>query len=183
MAELLHSPEKLSRAQAELDQVIRKGNLVDESYITCLPYLQAIIKETLRLHPTLPLIPRKSGEELEISGVTVPEGAQVFVNVWAIGRDGTLWEDPNAFMPERFLGSEIDVKGQSFELIPFGGGRRICPGLLLALRMLHMMLGSLLNCFNWKLEGGIEPDEMNMDDKFGLTLQKGQPLRAVPTLV
>ncbi|KAI6702235.1 hypothetical protein NL676_011371 [Syzygium grande] len=77
----------------------------------------------------------------------------------------------------------MDVKGQSFELIPFGGGRRVCPGLPLALRMLHMMLGSLLNCFNWKHEGGIEPEDMNMDDKFGLTLQKDQPLRAVPTLV
>ncbi|KAL3743162.1 hypothetical protein ACJRO7_018460 [Eucalyptus globulus] len=165
MAELLHSPEKLSKAQAELDQVIGNGNLVDELDIARLPYLQAIVKETFRF------------------GVTVPEGAQVFVNVWAIGRDGTLWKDPNAFMPERFLGSEIDVKGQSFELIPFGGGRRICPGLPLALRMLHLMLGSLLNCFNWKLEGGIEPEDMNMDDKFGLTLQKDQPLRAVPTLM
>ncbi|XP_056174177.1 geraniol 8-hydroxylase-like [Syzygium oleosum] len=184
MAELLHNPDKLSRAQTELDQVIGKGNLVDESNIARLPYLQAIVKETFRLHPTVPLLlPRKSGAELEIGGVTVPEGAQVFVNVWAIGRDGTLWEDPNAFMPERFLGSEMDVKGQSFELIPFGGGRRVCPGLPLALRMLHMMLGSLLNCFNWKHEGGIEPEDMNMDDKFGLTLQKDQPLRAVPTLV
>ncbi|KAF8032913.1 hypothetical protein BT93_D1717 [Corymbia citriodora subsp. variegata] len=184
MAELLRSPEKLSRVQAELDQVIGKGNLIDELDVTRLPYLQAIVKETFRLHPAIPLLlPRKSAVELEISGVTIPKGAQVFINLWVIGRDGTLWENPNAFMPERFLGSEIGVKGQSFELIPFGGGRRICPGLPLALRMLHMMLGSLLNCFNWKLEGGIEPDEMNMDEKYGLALQKSQPLRAVPTLV
>ncbi|KAF7848067.1 hypothetical protein BT93_L2328 [Corymbia citriodora subsp. variegata] len=158
MAELLNSPEKLSRVQVELDQVIGNSNLVDESDMACLPYLQAIVKETFRLHPPIPLLlPRKSGAELEISGVTVPEGTQVFINVWAIGRDGTLWEDLNAFMPERFLVSQINVKGQSFELIPFGGGWRICPSLPLALRMLHMMLGSLLNCFNWKLEGGIEP--------------------------
>ncbi|XP_030469335.2 geraniol 8-hydroxylase-like [Syzygium oleosum] len=184
MAELLHSPEKLSRAQAELDQVIGKGNLVDELDVTRLPYLQAIVKETFRLHPPAPLLlPRKSAADLEISGLTIPKGAQVFVNVWAIGRDGALWEDPNAFIPERFLGSEMDVKGQSFELIPFGGGRRICPGLPLAMRMVHMMLGSLLNCFYWKHEVGIQPEDMNMDDKFGLTLQKDQPLRAVRTLV
>ncbi|KAK9983673.1 hypothetical protein SO802_033198 [Lithocarpus litseifolius] len=158
MAELLHNPEALSTAKAELEQVIGKGNSVQESDIPRLPYLQAIVKETLRLHPAVPfLLPRKAQVDVEISGYIIPKGAQVLVNAWAIGRDRRSWDNAKSFMPERFLGSEIDVKGLNFELIPFGGGRRTCPGLLLAIRMLHLMLGSLVQAFNWKLEDGVKP--------------------------
>ncbi|KAL6280212.1 hypothetical protein ACE6H2_017093 [Prunus campanulata] len=181
MAELLHNPEVLSKAQLELEQVIGKGNPVEESDIARLPYLQAIVKETFRLHPAVPLLlPRKAGADVVIKGFTVPKGAQVLVNTWAIGRDPSLWDEPNSFKPERFLGSEIDVKGRNFELIPFGAGRRVCPGLPLAMRMLHLMLGSLIHSFDWKLEDGITPENMNMDDKFGITLEMAQSLRAVP---
>ncbi|KAM5569766.1 geraniol 8-hydroxylase-like [Rosa sericea] len=183
MAELLCNPEVLSKAQAELKQVIGKGKLVEESDIVRLPYLQAIIKETFRLHPTIPfLLPRKAGANIEIGGYIIPKNAQVLINVWAIGRDPLIWENPSLFKPERFLGLEdqIDVTGRNFELIPFGGGRRICPGLPLAMRMLPLMLGSLLNCFDWKLEDGVVPETINMEEKFGITLQKAQPLRAVP---
>ncbi|KAL2532409.1 Cytochrome [Abeliophyllum distichum] len=85
------------------------------------------------------------------------------------------------FKPERFMESEMDVRGRDFELIPFGAGRRICPGLPLAIRMVPVMLGSLFNSFDWKLEGGIAPKELDMEEKFGITLQKAHPLRAVPT--
>ncbi|CAN6548732.1 unnamed protein product [Malus baccata var. baccata] len=181
MAELLRNPKKLLKAQEELDQVIGKGKLVEESGIAGLPYLQAIIKETFRLHPPVPLLlPRKAEEDVEICGYIVPKGAQVFVNAWAIGRDPSIWDNPKSFEPERFLGSEIDVLGRNLELIPFGGGRRICPGLPLAMRMLHLMLGSLINSFDWKLEDEVVPETMNMEEKFGLTLQMAQPLRAVP---
>ncbi|CAN6550932.1 unnamed protein product [Malus baccata var. baccata] len=184
MAELLRNPEKLSKAQAELKQIIGKGKPVGESDKDKLPYLQAIIKETFRLHPAVPLLlPRKADADVEICGYTVPKGAQVFVNAWAIGRDPDIWDNPDSFIPERFLGSDIDVTGKNFELIPFGGGRRICPGLPMAVRMVNLMLGSLINCFdNWKLEDGIAPETMDMDEKFGITLQKAQPLRAVPML-
>ncbi|XP_024196361.1 geraniol 8-hydroxylase [Rosa chinensis] len=183
MAELLRNPKILSKAQAELQQVIGKGKVVEESDIARLPYLQAIIKETFRVHPTAPLLlPRKAEANIEIGGYVIPKGAQVLINVWAIGRDPITWENPNLFKPERFLGLEnqIDVVGKNFELIPFGGGRRICPGLPLAIRMLHLMLGSLINCFDWNLEDGVVPETMNMAEKFGLTLQMAQPLRAVP---
>lgn len=103
----------------------------------------------------------------------------MLINVWAIGRDPAFWASPNDFMPERFLGSDVDVRGQDFELIPFGGGRRICPGLPLATRMLHLMLGSLLNAFNWRLEDGVTVENMNMEDKFGITVQRAQPVKAV----
>ncbi|CAI8605286.1 unnamed protein product [Vicia faba] len=181
MAELLHNPNIMSKAKSELNELIGKGNLVKESDIAKLPYLQAIVKETFRLHPAVPfLLPRKAEMDLEINGYKVPKGAQVLVNVWAIGRDPDLWDNPNEFLPERFLGSDIDFKGRNFELTPFGGGRRICPGLPLAIRVLFLMLGLFINCFEWELDGGIKAEDMNMDDKFGLTLEKAQPLLAIP---
>ena len=184
MAELLHNPEALSKAKMELEQVIGKGNPVEESDIAHLPYLQAIMKETFRLHPAVPLLlPRKAEADVEINGYIIPKGAQVLVNAWAIGRDPGIWENANLFMPERFLGSEIDVRGRNFELIPFGGGRRICPGLPLVIRVLHSMLGSLIHTFDWKLEDGVKREDMNMEEKFGITLQRAHPLRAVPISV
>ncbi|KAH0991890.1 hypothetical protein GBA52_003373 [Prunus armeniaca] len=106
----------------------------------------------------------------------------VFVNAWAIGRDPSIWDNPSSFVPERFLGldDQIDVTGKNFELIPFGAGRRICPGLSWTMRILPLMLGSLINSFEWKLEDGILPETLNMEEKFGLTLQMAHPLRAVP---
>ena len=184
MAELLHNPEKLLKARVELLQTIGKDKQVKESDITRLPFLQAVVKETFRLHPVVPfLIPHRVEEDRDIDGLTVPKNAQVLVNAWAIGRDPNIWENPNSFVPERFLELDMDVKGQNFELIPFGAGRRICPGLPLATRMVHLMLASLIHSCDWKLEDGITPENMNMEDRFGITLQKAQPLKAIPIRV
>ncbi|KAI3411572.1 uncharacterized protein J3R85_017813 [Psidium guajava] len=185
MAELLHNPEKIARAREELDQVVGgEGGTLQEPDITRLPYLQAIVKETLRLHPPVPfLIPHKAEIDTEICGFRLPQHAQVLVNVWAMGRDPGIWSDPDSFVPERFLGREIDFKGRDFELIPFGSGRRICPGMPLAYRMVHLILASLLRSFDWKLEQGVRPEEMDMTEKFGITLQKAAPLRAIPMAV
>ncbi|TYI11668.1 hypothetical protein ES332_A09G223200v1 [Gossypium tomentosum] len=184
MAELLQNPQVLLKAKKELNQAIEKGKPIEESDINHLPYLQAIIKETFRMHPVVPLLlPRRAGSDAELCGFKVPKGSQVLVNVWAIGRDPSIWKNPSSFMPERFLGSEIDVKGRDFGLIPFGAGRRICPGLPLANRMLHLMLGSLINSFDWKLEGGISPNEINMEEKLAITVQMAEPLQAIPVLV
>ncbi|MED6135229.1 hypothetical protein PIB30_044353 [Stylosanthes scabra] len=171
MTELLHNPKVMSKAKQELEQIIGKGNPIEESDVVKLPYLQAIIKETLRLHPPAPLLlPRKAKIDVEISGYTIPKGARVLINAWAMGRNPNIWEDAHLFLPERFLGSNIDVKGRDFELTPFGSGRRICPGSPLAIRMMHVMLGSLVNSFDWKLENNIKHDDMDLD----------QPLRAIP---
>ncbi|KAL4282511.1 hypothetical protein GQ457_16G026380 [Hibiscus cannabinus] len=179
MAELLRNQHVLHKAKKELEQAIGKGKPVEESDINRLSYLQAIVKETFRMHPAVPLLlPRRAGSDAELGGFRIPEGSQVLVNVWAMGRNPSMWEKPNSFIPERFLGSEMDVKGRDFGLIPFGGGRRICPGLPLAIRMLHLMLGSLINCFDWELE-----DEIYMEEKFGISVQMTKPLRAIPTLV
>ncbi|CAI0555111.1 unnamed protein product [Linum tenue] len=182
MAELLRNPSVLVKAKEELDQAIGKDNHLEESDISRLPYLQAIVKETFRLHPPVPLLlPRKAGADVEIDGFIVPKGAQVLVNLCAIGRDPATWNDPNSFLPERFMDSKIDAKGHDFELIPFGAGRRRCPGMLLAHRMLHMMLGSLIHWFDWKLPNGVEPKYVDMEEKFGITLHKAKPLLAIPT--
>ncbi|PQQ16318.1 geraniol 8-hydroxylase [Prunus yedoensis var. nudiflora] len=109
MVELLRNPKKLSKAQEELEQVIGKGKPVEESDIARLPYLQAIIKETFWLHLTVPFIPRRAEAGVAICGYIVPKGAQVLANAWAIGRDPGIWDNPTSFMPERFLGMDIDV--------------------------------------------------------------------------
>ncbi|MED6152832.1 hypothetical protein PIB30_095808 [Stylosanthes scabra] len=184
MAELLHNPNVMSKAKSELEETVGKGNLLEESDIARVPYLQAVIKETFRMHPAAPLLlPRQAEINIdEIEGYRVPKGAQVLVNAWAIGRDPNLWDNPDVFSPERFLGSHIDFRGHNFELTPFGAGRRICPGLPLAMRMLFLMLGLFINCFDWKLEGGIQPQDMDMDEKFGLTLEKAKPVRVLPVI-
>ncbi|KAL5815232.1 hypothetical protein ACOSQ4_025873 [Xanthoceras sorbifolium] len=184
MAKLLQNPKNLTKAQNELREVLGKDSLVQEFDITKFPYLQAVVKETFRLHPPAPfLLPRKAETEVEICSYVVPKSAQVLVNVWAMGRDPKVWQNPSTFTPERFLDSEIDVKGRDFELIPFGAGRRICPGLPLAHRMVHVMLASLLYTFDWKLEGDLKPENMDMTEKFGLTLHKSVPLLGVPIKV
>ncbi|OUZ99478.1 Cytochrome P450 [Macleaya cordata] len=184
MAELLHNPHMMAKARLELHEIIGKDQPVEESDIVRLPYLQAIVKETLRLHPTVPfLVPRKAETDVKIHDYVVPKNARVIVNVLAIGRDPTIWTNPTSFNPERFLNSEIDFRGQDFELIPFGSGRRICPALPLAQRMVHLMLGSLLHSFEWKLVDGLKPEDMDMQGKLDITLQKAEPLQAIPIKV
>ncbi|KAL6322527.1 hypothetical protein AAG906_009829 [Vitis piasezkii] len=174
-------PKNNGKSSKELQEVLGKDGIVQESDISKLPYLQSIVKETLRLHPPAPLLlPHKAQADVEICGFTVPKNSQVLVNAWAIGRDPNTWTNPNAFVPERFQGSEIDVKGRDFEVIPFGSGRRMCPGMPLAHRMVHLMLASLLHSFDWKLEDGLKPEDMDMSEKFGITLQKAKPLLAIP---
>ncbi|MED6131654.1 hypothetical protein PIB30_011505 [Stylosanthes scabra] len=182
MTELVRNPQVMENAKKELGEIVGNNDVpIEESDISKLPYLQAVIKETLRLHPPVPfLLPRKAESDVDIVGYTIPKDAEIMVNVWNIGRDPTLWENPTLFSPERFIGSDIDVKGRNFELAPFGGGRRICPGLQLANRMLYLMLGSLINSFDWKLEDGMRSDHIDMTEKFGITLQKAKPLKVFP---
>eukprot|EP00257_Ricinus_communis_P021114 XP_015580519.2 cytochrome P450 76A1 [Ricinus communis] len=160
MTELFRSPESMRRVKEELNQVIGPEKKVVESDIDQLPYLQAVIKEAMRLHPVVPLlIPRNTKEDTTFMGYFIRKDTQVFVNAWAIGRDPDAWEDPLSFKPERFLGSNIDYKGQNFELLPFGSGRRICVGIPLAHRVLHLALASLLHCFDWELGSNSTPEK------------------------
>nr|AAS90125.1 cytochrome P450 [Ammi majus] len=182
MAEILRSTETMMKVKAELRHLVGKGVILEEGDIYRLPFLQCIVRETLRLHPPFPLLlPRQTEEETELNGYTIPKNSQVLVNAWAIGRDPVSWKNPSSFRPERFLDSEVDVKGQDFELIPFGAGIRICPGLPLVMRMVPVMLGSLINCFDWELEGGIPLNELDMEEKCGLSVAKLHPLRVLAT--
>jgi cytochrome P450 len=153
MTELIRNPEKMKRVQAELDEVVGRERMVEESDAERLPYLRAVVKEVFRLHPAAPfLIPHRADNRCEIAGFVIPKHTQIIVNVWAIGRDPSIWKEPLKFIPERFIDKEtssVDYKGQNFELIPFGAGRRMCVGLPLASRMVHLLLGSLLHSFEW----------------------------------
>ncbi|PKU65653.1 Geraniol 8-hydroxylase [Dendrobium catenatum] len=182
MAELLRRPELMKRAREEIITVVGFEREIEESDISKLPLLQAILKETLRLHPPVPLLlPHKAEVSTEINGYLVPKNTQVLVNVWAIGRDEQVWEKPDCFMPERFMeaGSSIDFRGQHFELIPFGSGRRICPGLPLGVRMVQLMLASLIQSFEWSLPDGMKPQDLNLNEQFGITLNLASPLKAL----
>ncbi|XP_021728617.1 cytochrome P450 76AD1-like [Chenopodium quinoa] len=180
ITELLRNPEKMKKAQTELEQVFGKHEFIQESDLSNLPYIQAIVKETFRLHPPTPfLIPYKAEKPVELGKYFVPINAHVWVNVWFIGRNPSVWTNPLLFSPERFLNKEINVRGRHFELIPFGAGRRICPGLPLAYRMVHLMLASLLHSFNWKYHGTNSYKDIDVEEKFGITLQKAQPLQAI----
>ncbi|KAF8006823.1 hypothetical protein BT93_K0973 [Corymbia citriodora subsp. variegata] len=181
MTELLLNPESMVKVKSELSKVVGSNRKVQETDIDQLPYLQAVVKETFRLHPPIPfLVPRRATRDTVFMGYDIPENTQVFVNAWAIGRDPDVWEDPMAFKPERFVGSKLDYKGQHFEFIPFGAGRRMCAGVPLAHRVLHLAFSSLLHEFDWEFDGRMDPKTFDMRDRLGVTMRKYVPLLAVP---
>ncbi|XP_071715834.1 cytochrome P450 93A3-like [Rutidosis leptorrhynchoides] len=181
LAELINHPNIMKKAVDEIDFVVGKNRLVKESDIPNLPYLQAIIKESLRLHPTVPLISRESIEECTIGGYHFPSKTRIFFNVWGVGRDATYWKNPLEFRPERFAEMQLDVRGQDFELLPFGSGRRMCPGISLGLTVVHVTLGTLIQCFEWKAGKNGNLIDVDMEEGVGLTLPRANPLVCVPT--
>nr|ATG29973.1 CYP76AA68 [Taxus chinensis] len=184
MAEFIRNPQKMQKVQRELDEMVSGNRRVEESDLDRLSYLHAAVKEIFRLHPTAPLLlPHKAESACEMEGFVIPKDSQVMVNVWAMGRDPAIWKNPLEFIPERFLEGEngkMDYKGQNFELIPFGAGRRICVGLPLASRMVHLVVASLLHSFQWTLPNEMRCEEMDMSDEFGITLKKVIELNAIP---
>ncbi|KAJ9691925.1 hypothetical protein PVL29_011164 [Vitis rotundifolia] len=180
ISELLRKPELFDKATEELDRVIGKERWVEEKDIPNLPYLDTIVKETMRMHPVAPmLVPRFSREDIKIAGYDIPKDTRVLVNVWTIGRDPEIWDQPNEFIPERFIGKDIDVKGQDFELLPFGTGRRMCPGYSLGLKVIQSSLANLLHGFKWKLPGDMKREDLSMEEIFGLSTPKKIPLVAM----
>nr|AAG34695.1 putative cytochrome P450 [Matthiola incana] len=180
MAELINKPELMKKAQQELDQVVGKDNIVEESHITKLPYIVAIMKETLRLHPTLPLlVPRRPAEAAVVGGYTIPKDTKIFINVWCIQRDPNVWEKPTEFRPERFLDNNKprDFTGTDYSYFPFGSGRRICAGVALAERMVLYTLATLLHSFDWKIPQG---HVLDLEEKIGIVLKLKTPLVALP---
>ncbi|XP_075655469.1 cytochrome P450 84A1-like [Castanea sativa] len=182
MAELMKSPEDLKKVQQELADVVGLDRRVEEGDFDKLKYLKCCLKETLRLHPPIPLLLHETSEDAEVAGYYIPAKSRVMINAWAIGRDNNSWEDAETFKPSRFLQEGVpDYKGSNFEFIPFGSGRRSCPGMQLGLYALDLCVAHLLHCFTWELPDGMKPSEMDMNDVFGLTAPRAIRLVAVPT--
>lgn len=177
LAEVMSNRNISKRAQQEMDAVIGRERRLEASHIPKLPYLVAICKEGFRKHPSTPLsLPRVSTEPCEVNGYYIPKNTRLMVNIWGIGRDPEVWENPAEFNPQRFMGSEVDPCGNDFEVIPFGAGRRICAGYRMGVVLVEYILGSLIHSFNWDLPPN--EDTVNMDEVFGLALQKAVPLVA-----
>ncbi|XP_012465548.1 cytochrome P450 71D10 [Gossypium raimondii] len=179
MSEMIKNPRVMTKAQAEVRQVFQgKGN-VDETGIHQLKYLKCVIKETLRLHPVFPLLlPRECSQNCEINGFEIPSKTRVIINAWAIGRDPNHWVEPEKFEPERFINSSVDFVGTNFEFIPFGAGRRICPGILFAVPNVELPLAQLLFHFDWKLP---KQEDIDMTEEFGLSVRRKTELMLIPT--
>ncbi|KAH9741122.1 cytochrome P450 family 706 subfamily A polypeptide 4 [Citrus sinensis] len=183
MAELMQHPQVMKKVQEELAQVVGMDSCVEEFHLPKLKYLDAVVKETFRLHPALPLlVPRRASESGSIGGYTIPKDTTLMLNVWAIHRDPQLWDNPLEFRPERFLNvgveSKFDYSGNNFQYLPFGSGRRMCAGIPLAERMLMFVLASLLHSFEWELPAGTK---LNLSENFGIVIKKKEPLIAIPT--
>ncbi|GJT98271.1 cytochrome P450 [Tanacetum coccineum] len=179
MAELLKNKEIMDKVQEELKREINSNSIMEYDF-SHLTYFNAFIKETLRLHPVVPLLlPRRAVEACEVMNYTIPQNSQIWVNVWAIGRDPKVWEDPNTFKPERFIGSHLDFTGHDYEFIPFGGGRRMCPGIPSGIKSLQTILATLIHEYDWVLPSNENPAKLDMNEKFGVTLQKEKPLELI----
>ncbi|TKY69137.1 steroid 17alpha-monooxygenase or 17alpha-hydroxyprogesterone aldolase [Spatholobus suberectus] len=183
MVELIKYPKVMKKAQAEVREVFNMKGRVDETYINEMKYLKAVARETLRLHPPVPLLlPRKSGQACDIDGYHIPVKSRVLVNAWAIGRDPNYWTEPERFYPERFIDSSVDHRGSNFEYIPFGAGRRICPGNTFGLIIVETALAFLLYHFDWKLPNGMKSEDLEMTEEFGLTARRKADLYLIPSL-
>jgi flavonoid 3'-monooxygenase len=182
IAELIRHPEMMRKCQQEIDSVMRgEQRRVKESDLQKLTYLQAVVKETFRLHPSTPLLlPRLAAEACEIEGYYIPKNARLMVNAWGMQRDPDVWERPLEFDPNRFVGSNVDVRGSDFQVIPFGAGRRICAGMSMGIRMVQLILATLLHSFDLSLPDGQLPEKLDMVEAFGLTMHKAVPLIVVP---
>ncbi|XP_027340534.1 cytochrome P450 71A26-like isoform X2 [Abrus precatorius] len=182
MTELLRHPIVMKKLQDEGRNVSGDRTHITEEDLCHMQYLKAVVKETFRLHTPIPLlVPRKSTQDIELNGYHIESGTQVIVNAWAIARDPMYWDQPEEFKPERFLNSSIDVKGNDFQLIPFGAGRRGCPGTMFAVAVIELVLANLVHQFHWSLPNGVEGEKtLDMSETVGLTMHRKNPLLAVP---
>ncbi|TXG52096.1 hypothetical protein EZV62_021265 [Acer yangbiense] len=176
MTYLMKNPNYMKKAQEEIRHIMGNKDFVNEDDIQNLPYLKAVVKETMRLQPAAPLSPRSTTEKCNLEGYEIPAKTLVFVNAFAIGRDPEAWENAEEFNPDRFIGSCIDLKGQNFELVPFGGGRRSCPGIYMGIAMVELALANLLHKFDWELPAGMKKEDLDFEVLPGITMHKKNTL-------
>ncbi|KAK4488248.1 hypothetical protein RD792_003995 [Penstemon davidsonii] len=182
ITELLNNPDSMNKLQHELDTEFNQALLSNCNLLQLSTnyYLQACVKETLRLHPPAPLLlSRRAHETCQVMNYTIPQNARVFVNVWAIGRDPSMWDEPLEYRPEKFIDSSLDFKGNDFEFLPFGAGRRICPGLPMAAKIVPLVIGSLIRFFNWTLPP--HGNDADVHEVLRATSKMIHPLQLIPT--
>ncbi|CDP07886.1 unnamed protein product [Coffea canephora] len=183
MSELIKNPNVMTKVQNEVRKAFTGKKTIEENEIQQLQYLKLVIKETLRLHPPAPLsVPKQCREQCEIDGYSIPVKTRLFVNTWAIARDPEYWDDPESFKPERFENSSIDFTGNHFELLPFGSGRRICPGISFGIANVELPLTLLLYHFDWRLPNGLSPDDLDMIESVGIATTRKNDLCLLATL-
>ncbi|KAH0468472.1 hypothetical protein IEQ34_003505 [Dendrobium chrysotoxum] len=181
MAELVRNPEMLKKVKDELRKVAHGEDMISEELLGQLSYLKVFIKEVIRLHPPGPLLlPRESMQECQIQGYNIPKKTRLVLNAWAFGRDESYWEAPEQFKPERFFDCTVDYKGKDFYFIPFGVGRRICPGMDFSMAIIEIALANLMHRFDWSLPSGITIEDMNMDEGGEIISFRKQKLELVP---
>nr|CAA70575.1 cytochrome P450 [Nepeta racemosa] len=181
VAELIKNPRAMKRLQNEVREVAGSKAEIEEEDLEKMPYLKASIKESLRLHvPVVLLVPRESTRDTNVLGYDIASGTRVLINAWAIARDPSVWENPEEFLPERFLDSSIDYKGLHFELLPFGAGRRGCPGATFAVAIDELALAKLVHKFDFGLPNGARMEELDMSETSGMTVHKKSPLLLLP---
>lgn len=181
MSELIRNPQVMQKAQDEVRKMAQGQVKIEEADLARLTYLKLVIKESFRLHPAAPLmVPKETIENCIVADrYEIPARTRVFFNATAIHMDPKYWEDPETFWPERFLDREIDFRGQNFELLPFGAGRRGCPGINFAIPLVELALANLLFRFDWKLPEGMSPKDVDMEEALGITMHKKVPLHLV----
>ncbi|XP_038701711.1 cytochrome P450 71AU50-like [Tripterygium wilfordii] len=182
MSELIRHPRAMKKLQKELKEVVGMNRMVEESDLEKLDYLDMVVKESMRLRPVAPLLlPHESIEDCIVNGFHIPRKSRIIINVWSIGRDPSAWTDAEKFIPERFEGSNVDLRGHDFKLLPFGSGRRGCPGLQLGLTMVRLMLAQMVHCFDWELPDNMLATELDMTEEFALVTPRAKHLMAIPT--
>ncbi|CAA3001758.1 cytochrome P450 71A8-like [Olea europaea var. sylvestris] len=182
MTELLRHPTVMKKLQNEVRGILHGKQDITLDDLEKMQYLKAVIKETLRYHPPVPLIPREAGRDAKIMGYDIAAGTMVLVNALAIGWDPAFWDEPENFEPERFLNSSIDFNGLHLQYIPFGIGRRICPGIGFAKVLIELVLANLMQKFDWKLPDGAKGENLDTTGLRGLVIRRKNPLIAVATL-
>ncbi|XP_017236610.1 5-OH-xanthotoxin synthase isoform X2 [Daucus carota subsp. sativus] len=184
MTSLIKNPEVMHKAQEEVRKLMHGKERIEEEDLqnVKLPYLEAVIKETMRMYPVAPLIPRESLDRMVVNGYEILPKTIVYVNLVAIGRDPLVWENAEEFFPDRFLDTDIQFKGHDFEFIPFGTGRRICAGMYMAVATLELVLSNLLYSFDWELPPGIRKEDIDTDIGRGITLHKKNALCLKPRI-
>lgn len=172
----------MAKVQAQVRQAMRENSGFEQNNVVYnMKYLRLVIKEILRLHPPGPMLPRSSNKEQLIDGYTIPAGAMVLVNVWAMQRDPKYWKDPEKFEPERFEDRAVDFTGGDFEYLPFGTGKRMCPGMTFGLATVESALAQMLYHFDWKLPEGVRAEDLDMTESIGLSAPRKHKLYVVAT--